>query len=225
MVAEVSTKTPHRWTKGFGSSFSACFRANLPEQHVGEGFRIAAFDYGIKHNILRIFHDLGFEVHVLPAKATADDARAIKPHGIFLSNGPGDPEGLPYAAKAVRSLMDDFPIFGICLGHQLTALAMGGRTYKLKFGHHGGNHPVKNLLTGKGEISVQNHCYAVDTPTRPRTVKPYFLNLNGQSNEGLIDTERPIFTVQFPPEAAPGPNDFTFLFELFARMLREKAPL
>jgi carbamoyl-phosphate synthase small subunit len=225
MVAEVSCKERHRWTKGFTTPFAACFTDGRPREKLGAGFRIAAFDYGIKHNILRIFVEMGFEVHVLPAKATADDARALKPDGIFLSNGPGDPEGLPYAVSAVRSLLGEYPIFGICLGHQLTSLALGGRTFKLKFGHHGGNHPVKNLVTGKVEISVQNHCYAVDPASLPKVVKPYFINLNDQSNEGLIHEELPVFTVQFHPEAAPGPNDFTFLFDQFARMLKAKAPL
>ena len=225
MVAEVSSKRPHIWTTGFRSPFSACFRSHRSEGQLGEGFRLAVFDFGIKRNILRILYDMGFELHVLPANSTADEARAVKPDGIFLSNGPGDPEGLPYAIEAIRSLLNDYPIFGICLGHQLTGLALGGVTRKLKFGHHGGNHPVQNLLTGKVEISVQNHCYAVEPDSLPATVKPYFVNLNDGSNEGVIHTELPIFTVQFHPEAAPGPNDFTFLFDQFARMLRAKAPL
>lgn len=225
MVSEVTCAKPYQWTKGFSTAFADCFKANRPKERVGEGFRIAAYDFGIKHNILRIFHDMGFETFVLPAHATADEARALRPDGIFLSNGPGDPEGLPYAIDAIRSLVDDYPIFGICLGHQLTALALGGATYKLRFGHHGGNHPVQNLHTGKVEISVQNHCYAVRLESLPSEVKPYFVNLNDHSNEGLYHTELPIFTVQFHPEASPGPNDFTFLFDQFAQMLRQKGPL
>lgn len=225
MVAEVSCKEKHLWTQGFSSPFSSCFRDGRPTGKVGEGLRIAAFDYGIKFNILRIFRDMGFEVHVLPAKSTAEDARRLKPHGIFLSNGPGDPEGLPYAVKTVQSLLSDLPVFGICLGHQLTSLALGGSTFKLRFGHHGGNHPVKNLLTGKVEISVQNHNYAVKPESLPRDVKPYFINLNDHTNEGLVHTRLPVFTVQFHPEAAPGPNDFTFLFDQFAKMIRDQAPL
>jgi carbamoyl-phosphate synthase small subunit len=182
-----------------------------------------AFDFGIKHNILRILHETGFETHVLPATSTAAEARSLKPHGVFLSNGPGDPEGLPYAVETVRSLIDEYPTFGICLGHQLTALALGGRTYKLKFGHHGGNHPVKNLRTGKVEISVQNHCYAVDPESLGDQVEPTFVNLNDGSNEGLQHKRLPLFTVQFHPEAAPGPSDFTFLFDQFAMMVREHA--
>jgi len=225
MVAEVSCDKPYVWKKGLDSPFAACFRANRPVERIGEGLRVAAFDYGIKHNILRILAEMGFEVHVLPAKATAAQARALKPDGIFLSNGPGDPAGLPYAIEAIRNLIGDYPTFGICLGHQLTSLALGARTFKLKFGHHGGNHPVKNLVTGKVEISVQNHCYAVDPETLPPGAKPYFQNLNDQSLEGLYHTELPVFAVQFHPESSPGPNDFTFLFDQFAGMIRRKAPL
>jgi carbamoyl-phosphate synthase small subunit len=221
MVAEVTCEKPYRWTTGFGSPFSSCFKSNRVEEKVGEGLRLAAFDFGIKHNILRILCEMGFELHVLPASATADEVRALKPNGVFLSNGPGDPEGLPYAVKTIKSLIQDYPVFGICLGHQLTSLALGGSTAKLKFGHHGGNHPVKNLLTGKVEISVQNHCYAVEPDSLPASVTPYFTNLNDGSNEGLIHKELPIFTVQFHPEAAPGPNDFTFLFDKFATLVRE----
>ena len=225
MVAEVTCARSYQWTKGFSSPFHHSFKANRPRERVGEGFRIVAYDFGIKHNILRIFYEMGFDVFVLPAHATADEARALRPDGIFLSNGPGDPEGLPYAMEAIQSLMDDYPIFGICLGHQLTALALGGATYKLRFGHHGGNHPVQNLHTGKVEISVQNHCYAVRLESLRPEIKPYFVNLNDHSNEGLYHTELPIFTVQFHPEASPGPNDFTFLFDQFAKMLRQKGPL
>jgi carbamoyl-phosphate synthase small subunit len=223
MVKEVTCEKPYRWDRGFSTPFSECFRTNREDGRPGEGLRVAAFDFGIKHNILRILHDTGFEVHVLPATATAEEARAVKPHGLFLSNGPGDPEGLPYAIETIRSLIPDYPTFGICLGHQLTALALGGRTYKLKFGHHGGNHPVKDLETGKVEISVQNHCYAVDIESLGSKVKPSFQNLNDLSNEGLSHTELPLFTVQFHPESAPGPNDFTFLFDRFARLVREHA--
>jgi carbamoyl-phosphate synthase small subunit len=191
----------------------------------GVGLRIAAFDFGIKHNILRILYDMGFEIHVFPAHATADEVRAIRPDGVFLSNGPGDPEGLPYAIDALKSLVYDYPVFGICLGHQLVGLALGGTAYKLKFGHHGGNHPVKNLKTGKIDISVQNHCYAIDAASLGKDVEPYFVNLNDQSLEGLIHRELPLFTVQFHPEAAPGPNDYTFLFDQFASMVRDRRPL
>ncbi len=225
MVKEVSCKDPYRWTEGFQTPFAECFRANRASGKPGEGLHIVAFDFGIKRNILRILRETGFDVTVVPATATAQQVRDLRPDGIFLSNGPGDPEGLPYAAQAIRSLIGDFPTFGICLGHQLTALALGGRTYKLKFGHHGGNHPVQNTRTGKVEISVQNHCYAVDPESLGPEVKPSFVNLNDRSNEGIYHTEMPLFSVQFHPEAAPGPNDFTFLFDQFAKMVKDGVPI
>ncbi len=225
MVADVTCGRIEEWTRGFSSPFSNCFRSNRADAGMGSGLKVAAFDFGIKHNILRILYDMGFEIHVFPASATADEVRAIQPDGLFLSNGPGDPLGLPYAIDTVRSLVGELPTFGICLGHQLTALALGASSYKLKFGHHGGNHPVKNLVTGKVEISVQNHCYAIDENTLPAGVEPYFVNLNDQSLEGLKHAELPLFTVQFHPEAAPGPNDYTFLFDQFAAMVRSRQPL
>ena len=230
MVAEVTCSKLEEWRKGFTSPFSNCFRSNRAAEGPGVeargvGLRIAAFDFGIKYNILRILYDMGFEIHVFPAHATAEEVRAIKPDGVFLSNGPGDPEGLPYAVDTLKSLIHDYPVFGICLGHQLTGLALGASSYKLKFGHHGGNHPVKDLTTGKIEISVQNHCYAIDADSLGSDINPYFVNLNDQSLEGLIHKELPLFTVQFHPEAAPGPNDYTFLFDQFASMVRDRKPL
>jgi carbamoyl-phosphate synthase small subunit len=221
MVSPVTCKEKARWTRGLDGRFDLG-----PRGEAGAGLRIVAFDFGIKYNILRILVGMGFEVIVVPARTTPGEVHALKPDGVFLSNGPGDPEGLPYAIDAVRSLMGEYPIFGICLGHQLLGLAMGGRTYKLHFGHHGGNHPVQNLFNKKVEISVQNHCFAVDMKTLDRDqVKPYFLNLNDGSNEGLIHGRLPLFSVQFHPEAAPGPTDFTFLFEQFAALVRNRAPL
>ncbi|MEE3198505.1 MAG: glutamine-hydrolyzing carbamoyl-phosphate synthase small subunit [Planctomycetota bacterium] len=226
MVGEVSCEEAQVWEQGFSSPFSSCFKDNRPEERLGEGLEIVAFDFGVKYNILRIFHEMGFKVHQVPADTSAEQVRELDPDGVFLSNGPGDPEGLPYAIETIRSLMGDYPIFGICLGHQLTGLALGGATEKLKFGHHGGNHPVLNTMTGKVEISVQNHCYAV-VPDSCETdqVEPYFINLHDQTLEGLYHKEIPLFTVQFHPEAAPGPNDFTFLFDDFARMIRSGKPL
>jgi carbamoyl-phosphate synthase small subunit len=221
MVAPVTCKEKMRWTRGLDGAFDLGPRADA-----GRGLRIVAFDFGIKYNILRILAAMAFEVIVVPAATRAAEVRELKPDGVFLSNGPGDPEGLPYVIETVRALIGEFPLFGICLGHQLLTLAMGGRTYKLHFGHHGGNHPVQNLFTKKVEISVQNHCFAVDLASLdPREVKPYFLNLNDRSNEGLVHTRLPLFSVQFHPEAAPGPTDFTFLFEQFAAMVRSREPL
>ena len=225
MVRGVTCSKLDEWRKGLDSPFSNCFKSNRANDSIAQGLKIAAFDLGIKYNILRILYDMGFEVHVLPATASADDVRALSPDGVFLSNGPGDPEGLPYAVKAIQSLIGEYPIFGICLGHQLTGLALGAKTYKLKFGHHGGNHPVKNLMTGKVDISVQNHCYAIDQDTLSSSISPYFVNLNDRSLEGLYHKELPLFTVQFHPEAAPGPNDYTFLFDQYATMIRKGKPL
>jgi carbamoyl-phosphate synthase small subunit len=226
MVAPVTCEKPylHAWDRSQDGKFwidpSTGFR------ETGAGLRVVAFDFGIKENILRILTGMGFEVMVVPARTTAGEVHLLKPDGVFLSNGPGDPEGLPYAIDCVRNLIGEYPIFGICLGHQLLGLAMGGRTYKLKFGHHGGNHPVQNLFTRKVEISVQNHCFAVDLKSLPEEeVKPYFVNLNDGSNEGLIHTRLPLFSVQFHPEASPGPTDFNFLFEQFAALVRKRAPL
>ncbi len=231
MVKEVTCEEPQLWTRGFSSSFAQCYLQNRTGQDrarekVGKGLRIAALDYGVKHNILRILRELGFEVHRLPADSTPENVRAVQPDGVFLSNGPGDPEGVPYATETIRALLGDYPIFGICLGHQLLAHALGGRTYKLQFGHHGGNHPVMNLRTGKVEISVQNHCYAVDLDSLDSTeVEPYFRNLNDGSLEGFYHRGLPLFAVQFHPESAPGPNDLTFLFDEFAALIRNGAPL
>ena len=226
MVKEVSCEEPQLWEQGFSSPFSACFKDNRVAERLGEGLEIVAFDYGVKYNILRILYEMGFKVHRVPADTTAEQVRELNPDGVFLSNGPGDPEGLPYAIETIRALIGEYPIFGICLGHQLTGLALGGRTEKLSFGHHGGNHPVLNTRTGKVEISVQNHCYAVVPDSfESDQVEPYFINLNDQTLEGLYHREFPLFTVQFHPEAAPGPNDFTFLFDDFARMIRSAKPL
>jgi carbamoyl-phosphate synthase small subunit len=225
MVREVTCSEPRLWEEGLSAAAGAGRLAALTSDRPARGLRLVAYDFGIKHNILRILFNLGFQVHVVPASATAEEVRAFQPDGLFLSNGPGDPEGLPYAIEAIRSLIEEYPTFGICLGHQLTGLALGARTRKLKFGHHGGNHPVKNLLSGKVEISVQNHCYAVETETLGPDLEPSFVNLNDGTLEGLYHKHLPVFTVQFHPEASPGPTDFTFLFRQFARMVREKAPV
>ena len=222
MVGPVTCEKAYEWTR----EAEECDFAYQGLQRLGEGLRIAAFDFGVKYNILRILRSMGFEVQVLPATATADEVRALRPDGVFLSNGPGDPEGVTYAIENIRALIGEYPMFGICLGHQLLSLALGGKTYKLKFGHHGGNQPVQNMYSKKVDISVQNHCFCVDIDSLDRSViKPYYINLNDQSLEGIYHTELPMFSVQFHPEAAPGPNDFAFLFEDFARMVRDKQPL
>ena len=183
--------------------------------------RIVAYDYGMKENILRRLRQNGFGVTVLPATATAEEALSYKPDGVFLSNGPGDPSVLDYAHAAVRDLMGRVPIFGICLGHQMLGYAFGGRTFKLKFGHRGGNQPVKDLITGKVAITSQNHGFAVDPDSLPNEVEVTHLNLNDGTVEGMRHRELPIFSVQYHPEAAPGPHDASYFFAEFGRLIEK----
>ena len=185
-------------------------------------FKIGAIDFGIKHNILRLLESHGCEVTVFPATATATEILKINPDGIFLSNGPGDPAAVTYGIETVKSLLGKKPIFGICLGHQILALALGADTYKLKFGHRGCNHPVKNLDTGKVEITSQNHGFAVDPETIPKNVVITHNSLNDQTVEGLKCTDVPAFSVQYHPESSPGPHDSRYLFQNFIDMMTEK---
>ncbi len=181
---------------------------------------IVAFDFGIKYNILRRLRQHGFAVQVLPATATAADALACKPAGIFLSNGPGDPSALSHIVREVKTLTDSgIPLFGICLGHQILAQALGGKTFKLKFGHRGGNQPVKDLESGRVEITSQNHGFAVDPSSLPSDVAVNRINLNDQTVEGLRHKSKPVFCVQYHPEAAPGPHDSTPLFAEFRALI------
>jgi carbamoyl-phosphate synthase small subunit len=183
---------------------------------------IVAFDYGMKYNILRRLRQHGFKTQVLPATATAREALACKPAGIFLSNGPGDPSALDYAVRTVAELIESgTPIFGICLGHQILGQAFGGRTFKLKFGHRGGNQPVKDLATGKVEITAQNHGFAVDPATLPNDVVVDRINLNDRTVEGMRHKSKPVFCVQYHPEASPGPHDSTPLFAEFRKMIED----
>jgi carbamoyl-phosphate synthase small subunit len=184
---------------------------------------IVAFDYGMKYNILRRLRQHGFRVHVLPATAPASDALKHKPAGIFLSNGPGDPAALGYAVQTVRDLVrTGMPIFGICLGHQILGQAFGGKTFKLKFGHRGANQPVKDLESGRVEITSQNHGFAVDPSSLPSDVAVDRINLNDQTVEGLHHKTKPIFSVQYHPEASPGPHDSTPLFARFRSLIEKK---
>jgi carbamoyl-phosphate synthase small subunit len=183
---------------------------------------VVAYDFGIKHNILRMLTREGCRVTVVPAETTADDVLSLKPDGVFLSNGPGDPEPVDYAVKAIREMMGRVPVFGICLGHQLCGLALGGKTYKLKFGHHGGNHPVRNNSTGKVEITAHNHNFAVDPDSiNANEVELTHVDLNDQTLEGLRHKTLPLFSVQYHPEAAPGPHDSHYLFHDFRQMMEE----
>ena len=191
-------------------------RDELPEADLP----IVAFDFGIKYNILRRLRQYGFKVHVLPATATAEQALALKPQGIFLSNGPGDPAAVPYATRTVKALSDKgIPIFGICLGHQILGLAFGGKTFKLKFGHRGANQPVKDMETGRVEITSQNHGFALDPESLPKDMVVNRINLNDRTVEGLRHRKKPIFSVQYHPEASPGPHDSTPLFDAFRQLI------
>ncbi len=184
-------------------------------------YRVVVYDYGVKYNILRRLASYGCSLTVVPAGTTASEVLAIDPDGIFLSNGPGDPQAVGYAIASVRELLGKKPIFGICLGHQILALALGGRTYKLKFGHRGANHPVKNLATGGIEITSQNHGFAVDWDSMAgKPVELTHVNLNDGTVEGFRHTELPVFCVQYHPEASPGPHDSDYLFRNFIEMMR-----
>jgi carbamoyl-phosphate synthase small subunit len=186
---------------------------------VSPAFSVVAYDYGIKYNILRNLAETGCGVKVVPASTPAEDVLALNPDGIFLSNGPGDPDAVPYAKANVQKLIGKKPIFGICLGHQILGLALGGKTFKLKFGHHGGNQPVMDLTTRKVEITAQNHGFAVDADSLKGAAEITHLNLNDNTVEGLAHRELPIFSVQYHPESSPGPHDADYLFKRFTDMM------
>jgi carbamoyl-phosphate synthase small subunit len=210
--------------RGVGSSGAAAQRAGLATGEAAARHRVVAYDFGIKQNILRLLVDHNCDVTVVPAGTSAADVFALKPDGVFLSNGPGDPEPIGYAVENIRKLLGRVPIFGICLGHQLCGLALGGRTFKLKFGHHGSNHPVKNLLTEKVEITAQNHGFCVDPESLPSSdVEITHVNLNDHTNEGMRHRSLPLFSVQYHPEASPGPHDARYLFNDFIAMMNEAA--
>ncbi len=226
-VKDVTAKAPYLWRADDPANH------NTPYLPVGttmnavgapaKKFRVAAFDYGAKYSIFRKLVNHGFDVQVFPATATAEQVREHKPDAVFLSNGPGDPAALPYIHKTVTNLLPDFPMFGICLGHQMLTHALGGSTYKLKFGHRGGNQPVKNLETGKVSITAQNHGFATDPKSiENRGAMITEINLNDNTVEGLRHKTLPLFSVQYHPEAAPGPNDADPLFVDFYKLVEAR---
>ncbi len=214
LVAEVTCQDAYPWSE-------ACPWKPVEQ---GRSKRVVALDYGIKYNILRTLVSFGCTVTVLPAQTSAEDVLALEPDGVFLSNGPGDPEGVPYAVQTVRALLGERPIFGICLGHQLLGLALGGTTYKLKFGHRGANHPVQDLATKRVEITTQNHGFCVDMDSLDASdIEVTHLNLNDNTVEGLRHKRLPAFSVQYHPEASAGPHDAEYLFGRFMELMESHA--
>jgi len=217
LARDVSCRQPYTWDEtdwvpgaGYGQRKSA-------------QYHVVAYDYGVKRNILRKLASRACKLTVLPAQADAQQALALRPDGIFLSNGPGDPQPCDYAVRAIRELLDlGIPIFGICLGHQLLALASGARTVKMKFGHHGANHPVQDLDTGRVMITSQNHGFAVDAATLPTTARVTHVSLFDGTLQGFARTDRPAFCFQGHPEASPGPHDVDYLFDRFIGLMQKQ---
>ena len=220
LVKEVTCREPYDWSQGYWELESGYRRqgaGHAPEPR----FSVVAYDFGVKFNILRHLVEAGCRVRVVPAHAPAAEVLRLKPDGVFLSNGPGDPDALPYAKENIAALVGQVPLFGICLGHQILGLALGGQTYKLKFGHHGGNQPVMDLATRKVEITAQNHGFCVDVDSLQERAEVTHLNLNDRTVEGLRHTQEPLFSVQYHPESSPGPHDADYLFRRFTALMEQ----
>ena len=220
LVKEVTCRQPYDWSQGYWeleSGYRQQGAGRTPEPR----FSVVAYDFGVKFNILRHLVEAGCRVRVVPAHTPAAEVLRLKPDGVFLSNGPGDPDALPYAKDNIAALVGKVPLFGICLGHQILGLALGGQTYKLKFGHHGGNQPVMDLATRKVEITAQNHGFCVDVDSLQERAEVTHLNLNDRTVEGLRHTQEPLFSVQYHPESSPGPHDADYLFRRFTALMEQ----
>jgi carbamoyl-phosphate synthase small subunit len=221
LVAKVTCSQPYEWNDRVATEWLREIPSQGDKPEGAQSFHVVAYDCGIKRNILRQLVSSGCRVTVVPADTPAQEALALQPDGVFLSNGPGDPERVPYTVASVRELLNTVPIFGICLGHQVLGLALGGRKFKLKFGHHGSNHPVKDLQTGRITITAQNHNFVIDVDTIQDQVELTHVNLYDGTVEGMRHRTLPIFSVQYHPEAAPGPHDANPLFAQFVQMMSD----
>lgn len=225
LVPHVTCSEPYHWVAGQGepnAPIGEWYAHDEPRpQQSAAQYHVVAYDFGMKHNILRLMAERGCRITVVPAQTPASEVLALAPDGVFLSNGPGDPAAATYAIESVRELLGKKPVFGICLGHQILGLALGGSTYKLRFGHHGGNQPVHNADTGRVEISSHNHGFAVDPESLPAGVEVTHVNLNDNCCEGLRARDLRAYSVQYHPEAAPGPHDASYLFDQFIELMKD----